>query len=152
MLAGTLRLQWKVVMSCCVGMGIIFSHGELLAEQTSFSRKGDKILRKMKCGCLHGGGHWKRSHAQWPSHSMYGLYLYLYLWEHVSGDPQCSAEDRYNNTNIWFTPHPIKTPPCTALRSAFPTMQGRGSDLPSGVQRRCRAGSAALYSGKTLGW
>ena len=62
-------------MSCCVGT--ISSDSKLLAGQTSFSGKGDKILRRRGAAAYMTGYLKTVAHAVL---SPYGLYLSLYMY------------------------------------------------------------------------
>ena len=52
---------------------------------------------KTECGCLHGGvienGHTCNPLTLWT------VPVLVQVWVHILGDPQCSAEERYNNNN-----------------------------------------------------
>ena len=61
-------------------------------------RKGRQHPPKTECGCLHGGGNWKRSHTQ-SSHPMdyECTCTCAEVGEHSRWPSECSAEERYNN-------------------------------------------------------
>ena len=66
----------KKFLSCCVVFVIIFSHGKLLTQQTSFSSKESRILQRRSATAYFSTwrSNWKWSHFLSPC----GLYLYLH--------------------------------------------------------------------------
>ena len=66
---------------------------------------------KTKCSCLHGGGHWKRSHTQ-SSHPMQCTCTcaHVQVWVHIPGYPQ-SVQLRNATTTT------TRCTACTGLRA-----------------------------------
>ena len=81
-------------------MGIIFNHGRLMAQQTSFSGNGDKPLRRRSVAAYMAGILKTVAHAIL---SPYAVYLYLCtctgVGAHTGWPSECSAEELYNNNN-----------------------------------------------------
>ena len=54
----------------------------------------------MECGCLHGGVI-ENGHARNPlTLCSVPALVHVQVWVHIPGDPQCSAEERYNNNRL----------------------------------------------------
>ena len=55
---------------------------------------------KTECGCLHGGVT-ENGHTHHPL-TLRSVAVVVTVWVPIPGDPQCSAEERYNNNKDWI--------------------------------------------------